>query len=82
VTRTDRNFHWPEYLMEAAGLGGFMISACTFGALLEYPGSTLHAAIPDPTVRRVLMGLATALTAVTIVYSLGDAARERTSILA
>jgi aquaporin Z len=46
-----------------------MISACTFGALLEYPGSTLHAAIPDPTVRRVLMGLAMGLTAVTIVYS-------------
>jgi len=31
--------HWPEYLMEAAELGIFMISACGFGVLLEYPGS-------------------------------------------
>jgi aquaporin Z len=69
VIRTDRNFHWPEYLMEAAGLGTFMFSACTFGVLLQYPGSTLHAAISDPTLRRVLMGVAMGLTAVTIVYS-------------
>ena len=69
MNQSERNFHGPEYLMEAAGLGGFMISACTFGVLLEYPGSTLHGAIPDPIVRRVLMGLAMGLTAVTIVYS-------------
>ena len=29
--------HWPEYLMEAACLGLFMISAFTFGAILEHP---------------------------------------------
>ena len=34
--------HWPEYLMEAGGLGLFMISACVFGALLEFPGSPVH----------------------------------------
>ena len=28
--------HWPEYLMEAAGLGIFMVVACAFGTLLEY----------------------------------------------
>jgi hypothetical protein len=27
--------HWPEYLMEAACLGLFMISAFTFGAILD-----------------------------------------------
>jgi aquaporin Z len=27
--------HWPEYLMEAAGLGIFMISVCVCDALLE-----------------------------------------------
>ena len=31
--------HWPEYLMEAACLGIFMISAGVFTALLEYPHS-------------------------------------------
>src|SRR5262249_5226693 len=66
---TDHNFHWPEYLIEAAGLGTFMISACSFGVLLGHPGSALHAAIPDPTVRRMLMGVAMGLTAMTIVYS-------------
>ena len=30
--------HLPEYLMEAALLGLFMISACTFTVLLEHPG--------------------------------------------
>jgi aquaporin Z len=29
--------HWPEYLMEAAALGIFMISAGAFTVLLEYP---------------------------------------------
>ena len=27
--------HWPEYLMEAAGLGIFMISACIFATPLS-----------------------------------------------
>ena len=30
--------HWPEYLMEAAGLGLFMVSAGMFGTLLFHPG--------------------------------------------
>ena len=34
--------HWPEYLMEAAGLGLFMISAATFASLLEHPASPIH----------------------------------------
>lgn len=61
--------HWPEYLMEAAELGIFMISACCFGVLLEYPASPIHQAIPDPFLRRVLMGLAMGLTSISIVYS-------------
>src|SRR5262249_11864565 len=40
-----------------------------FGVLLEYPGSALNAAIPDPTLRRVLMGTAMGLTGMAIVYS-------------
>lgn len=61
--------HWPEYLMEAAELGLFMISACLFVALLEYPGSPVHQAIDDPVVRRVFIGIAMGLTATAIVYS-------------
>ncbi len=61
--------HWPEYLMEAAGLGIFMISAGVFGTLLEYPHSPVHQALADPFLRRLLMGLAMGLTAVAIIYS-------------
>jgi aquaporin Z len=61
--------HWPEYLMEAALLGTFMLSALGFTALLEHPGSPLRAALPDAFVRRVLMGLAMGGTAVALVHS-------------
>ena len=61
--------HWPEYLMEAAGLGLFMVSACLFGTLMEHPGSPVRQAIADPFLRRVFMGLAMGLTAVGIIYS-------------
>jgi aquaporin Z len=61
--------HWPEYLMEAAGLGAFMLSACVFAALLEHPASPIHHAIVSPLARRALMGIAMGLTAVGIIYS-------------
>jgi len=61
--------HWPEYLMEAGGLGFFMISACLFGALLEFPGSPVHQAIPSVLLRRLLMGLAMGSTLIAIIYS-------------
>lgn len=61
--------HWPEYLMEAMGLGIFMVSACAFGTFLEHPSSPARAQITDPLLRRALMGLAMGLTAVGIIYS-------------
>ncbi|HYE65590.1 MAG TPA: aquaporin [Pyrinomonadaceae bacterium] len=61
--------HWPEYLIEAAGLGVFMISACAFATLLFHPASPLTGLIVDPIWRRVLMGAAMGLTAIAIVYS-------------
>jgi aquaporin Z len=64
-----RKRHWPEYLMEAAGLGLFMVSACLFGALLGHPASPVRQALPDEVARRVLGGLAMGLTAATIIYS-------------
>lgn len=61
--------HWPEYLIEAAGLGIFMISALGFATLLEYPASPVRAAIEQPFLRRVLMGMAMGLTAIGFIYS-------------
>jgi aquaporin Z len=61
--------NWPEYLMEGAGLGIYMISACVVDALLEYPVSPVHQAIRDRTVRTILMGLARGLTVIGLVYS-------------
>jgi aquaporin Z len=55
--------------MEAALLALFMLSACSFVVLLEYPGSPVHRMLPDPLVRRFLMGLAMGGTAVTLIYS-------------
>jgi aquaporin Z len=61
--------HWPEYLMEAAGLGLFMVSAGLFATLLWYPGSPIAQAVPEGMLRRGLMGLMMGLTAIAIIYS-------------
>lgn len=61
--------HWPEYLMEASLLGAFMVSACLFGALYEFPYSPLRHAIASQLLRRVLMGFSMGLMAAAIVYS-------------
>lgn len=61
--------HWPEYLIEAGGLGLFMLAACAGALVLEHPASPVHAMLPDPWVRRGLMAVAMGLTAVTIIYS-------------
>jgi len=61
--------HWPEYLMEAAELGIFMVSACLFTVLLEHPASALRVAIASPMLRRGLIGLAMGLSAIAIIYS-------------
>jgi aquaporin Z len=61
--------HWPEYLIEAAALGAFMVSACVVTVVFEHPGSPLHAALPGVFLRRVLIGVAMALTAIGIIYS-------------
>lgn len=61
--------HWPEYLIEAASLGVFMLVACLVGALLEHPTSPVRGAIESPLARRFFMGLAMGGTAIAIVYS-------------
>jgi len=61
--------HWPEYLMEAWGLGAFMISAGLITTVLEYGNSPIHQAIENADLRRMLIGLAMGLTAIAIIYS-------------
>jgi aquaporin Z len=61
--------HWPEYLMEAAGLGIILISACVVDALLEYPLSPVRQTVSDPDIRTILRGLTRGLTVVGLVYS-------------
>ncbi|HKU60521.1 MAG TPA: aquaporin [Gemmatimonadales bacterium] len=58
-----------EYLMEAALLGIFMLSACAFVVLVEYPTSPVRLALPDAALRRLLIGLAMGGTAVALIYS-------------
>jgi aquaporin Z len=55
--------------MEAALLGIFMIAACGFTVLLEHPASPVRQMLPDPVIRRMLMGLAMGSTAVSLIYS-------------
>jgi aquaporin Z len=61
--------HWPEYLIEATLLGLFMISASAFTMLLAFPGSLVVAALPDPFVRQMLIGIAMGLTALALILS-------------
>lgn len=61
--------HWPEYAMEAAELAWFMIAAAVVVTVLEHPASPLPGVLPDPTMRRMLAGVAMGLTAIAIIYS-------------
>jgi aquaporin Z len=64
--------HWPEYLIEAACLGLFMLSAACFATLLRHPASPLAPALASvmwPLVQRLPMGIAMGLTAAAIIYS-------------
>jgi len=57
------------YLIEAWGLGTFMVSACLFTILLQHPVLKLVYVIPSDFVRRVMIGIAMGATAVGIIYS-------------
>ena len=61
--------HWPEYLMEGAELGLFMISACAFTVLLYHPASVVAQNIHSEIFRRMLMGVAMGSTAIAIIFS-------------
>jgi aquaporin Z len=67
TTRLRR--HWPEYAMEASGLGAFMIAAAGFATLLQHPHSPVRQAIDHMMARRALMGVAMGATAIALIYS-------------
>ncbi len=61
--------HWPEYAVEAFGIAVFLLAAVAGTVALEHPDSALHRALPDPLLRRALMGIAMGATAMALVYS-------------
>jgi aquaporin Z len=67
--RAALRLHWPEYLIEATGLGLFMMSASLFAVLLFHPSSLAAETMLGSLGRRTLMGLAMGSTAVALVYS-------------
>ncbi|MEM7770751.1 MAG: aquaporin [Cyanobacteria bacterium P01_A01_bin.37] len=61
--------HWPEYLMEAWGLGMFMVSAGLFATLFYAPQSPVSQGLSNDFLKGALMGLAMGVTAIAIIYS-------------
>jgi aquaporin Z len=61
--------HWPEYPMEAAGLGLSVVLACVFAPLPGHPASPVPGFIDSTLVRHLCMGVVMGLTAVGIIYS-------------
>jgi aquaporin Z len=62
-------FHWPLYVFEGAELALFMISACVFSVILFDPSLKVQNELPDPVLRRLLMGASMGATAVLIIHS-------------
>lgn len=61
--------HWPEYLMEACGIGSYTFLVCVFATLLLHPGSPLRHFVHNPLLRRSLTGLLTGSAVVAIAMS-------------
>jgi aquaporin Z len=61
--------HWPEYLIEAACLAVFMISANVFAAVIFHPSSPVSRWVSEPIEARFLMGLAMGGTAIALIFS-------------
>jgi aquaporin Z len=61
--------HWPEYFIEAVGVGTVVIAACCFAIVLFHPDSPLIYAVEGLAWRRLAMGVAMGATAAALVYS-------------
>lgn len=63
------SLHRPLYIFEGAELALFMISACVFSVVLFDPSFPVQNMLPDPVLRRLLMGVSMGVTAVLIIHS-------------
>jgi aquaporin Z len=61
--------HWPEYLMEAALLGVFMIAAAAFTWLTHHPASPLASSLSAPLLQRLATGVLMGATAICLVHT-------------
>jgi aquaporin Z len=61
--------HWPEYLIEAALVGIFLVAACAFTVALQHPSSPIRQAVPSALIRRTFTGMLMGLTAIALIYS-------------
>lgn len=61
--------NWREYLIEAWGLGTFMVSAGIFATSIYAPTSRISSFIPNSFTKGLLMGIAMGITAIAIIYS-------------
>lgn len=61
--------HWPEYLMEAGGIGAYTFLVCAFATLLLHPGSPVRHFVDNPLLRRAVTGLLTGSAVVGIVMT-------------
>mgnify|MGYP003947746691 CR=1 FL=1 len=68
-TKLASRARWDLYAIESILLGGFMVSACLFGVILEHPDSPVHRAIDSSLLRRAMMGIAMGSTAVALIYN-------------
>jgi aquaporin Z len=66
---TAVNAGWREYAIEGALLAVFMVSASAFTILVEHPRGLLSGVVADPLARRLVVGVAMAATAATLIYS-------------
>ena len=58
-----------EFAIEGALLAVFMLSAIAFTVVVEHPASPVSAALVLPVLRRLVVGLGMAATAVVLIYS-------------
>ena len=61
--------HWPEYLIEGALLGIFMIAACVVVVLVQHPKSPVGRSFGHANRRRLVIGVLMGLTAIALIYS-------------
>jgi aquaporin Z len=61
--------HYPEYLIEAASLGIFLIAASVVTTIFQHPSSPIRQAIADPFMRRFLIAIVMGSIAIALIYS-------------